>query len=211
MGRQLMDLAEEYFQKNNPGGKKWSYQYIFYAPFIAPEKLRSAMQAYADFDPQQEKPILLMDDTLFGSAQKGLIITDRALYYNLSVSFSGSDGIDRVELKNIESFTVEIKTLGANLLVNGVQFGYTTSLNSMNRKEGIILQELMRLFIKSIQSMNNRSDSSTLNSSIPTANAAKPEKDDPISLLKRLKELVDIGVLSQEEFENKKKSILDGI
>lgn len=38
---------------------------------------------------------------------------------------------------------------------------------------------------------------------------AAPEKEDPVEKLKNLKELADAGVISQEEYEEKRKQYMD--
>jgi membrane protease subunit (stomatin/prohibitin family) len=58
------------------------------------------------------------------------------------------------------------------------------------------------------QGMNAQTAAPTASSSAPDVPATAPSLDEQIEALKKLKELVDAGILSQDEFEAKKKQIM---
>jgi TPP-dependent pyruvate/acetoin dehydrogenase alpha subunit len=45
----------------------------------------------------------------------------------------------------------------------------------------------------------------------PAQAPVQVEKEDPMEKLKKLKELLDMGVISQEEYEEKRKKLLEEI
>ncbi len=52
---------------------------IFFAPNIPEKKLRNAIKAYAPLE-EGEQPLLLIDDTVWGGAKEGVLLSDRKLY-----------------------------------------------------------------------------------------------------------------------------------
>src|SRR5689334_311528 len=52
---------------------------IFFAPNIPIDKQKHALKSYAD-EAVFEDILLLIDDTLFGSAKDGLLLTDQKIY-----------------------------------------------------------------------------------------------------------------------------------
>ena len=75
---------------------------IFFHPDIPPKKLKNALKTYAKIG--SEVPLMLIDDTLFGSAKAGLILTNEAIYIkdsNDKNSFSCLlDNIEKVSFKS---------------------------------------------------------------------------------------------------------------
>jgi len=52
---------------------------IFFLDNIPKKKLRNAIKVYANIS-NNETPLVLIDDTIFGSAKNGLLLTDKAIY-----------------------------------------------------------------------------------------------------------------------------------
>ena len=70
---------------------------LYKAPWIPEKKLNNAIEKYAEkVDP--ERVVFLYDDTVFGSAKDGFIITDSALYYHHMEDNYG------IRFRNIKSF-----------------------------------------------------------------------------------------------------------
>lgn len=205
----LLLLGEDLFDKNNPGGKLWGYSYIYFGQFIPDEKLKSAKQSFAKYNENIEIPILLLDDTLFGSSASGFLITNLNFYYKLSLKFSGSTAMNIIPLSNIQSFSIQVKLIGANLFINGKQFGYTTSLQAMYRKEAIITEEFMNIIINNLNQNYNEVIPDSSDNSINYSSINKPlEEDTIIKKLKDLKGLLDEGILSEDEFIKKKTELI---
>ena len=75
---------------------------IYFPPDIPEKKLRNAIKSYADIG--DETPLVLIDDTVFGSAKAGILLTNFALYIKDSTekrSFRCAlNSIEQVSFKN---------------------------------------------------------------------------------------------------------------
>lgn len=70
---QVLDVVQDYEESIQD-------EHIFFASNIPARKLRNAKARYASDMEADEFPLVLIDDTAFGSAKAGVLITDRALY-----------------------------------------------------------------------------------------------------------------------------------
>ena len=66
-------------EKINQPGWNWNYDGIFVYPNIPQKKLFGAIGSYAN-DVKPEEVIILVDDTVFGGAKEGILITNNAIY-----------------------------------------------------------------------------------------------------------------------------------
>ena len=101
---------------------------VYIHPNIPMQKLQNAIDSYAK-NVEPDDVMILLDDTLFGGAKDGLILTNDTIYFkpNLEKKYF-------LKLKNIESISTQ-GLLNAVLIVNGEKFpGFTqiekSSLNS---------------------------------------------------------------------------------
>ena len=102
---------------------------------IPSKKLDNARGKYAVLD-QCEQPVLLFDDTVFGSSKKGLILTDKALHYHLQKNRNNKKKVKgSVAASEIISVRFEKAGLGgADVFVNDTMIGTTTMLGERNRR-----------------------------------------------------------------------------
>ena len=79
---------------------------------ISPKKLKNAINSYAhQFNKANDSAVCLFDDTVFGSAKNGFLLTTRGLYFrNMSENANGA------ELNIIDRFALK-----ENLLVHKLQ------------------------------------------------------------------------------------------
>lgn len=63
----LFTLAREYFDEVNLGGKLWGFSTFYYGRFIPEEKLEEARIDYANYDTNQEKPVIYYDNSWVGA------------------------------------------------------------------------------------------------------------------------------------------------
>lgn len=69
----LLDLIDSYRDKVMDDK-------IYFHPNLPKKKLKNAITSYAEIG-EEEVPLLLIDDTIFGSAKDGVLITDKAMYF----------------------------------------------------------------------------------------------------------------------------------
>lgn len=81
-GDELFYFTENYLNLLVPNGMSYPYTTIYFGRAISEKKLTNAIASYANFA-QGDRVVLLIDDTAFGSAKHGLLMTDRAVYYKL--------------------------------------------------------------------------------------------------------------------------------
>ena len=131
-GNELRDYIERYADTVAPNGK-WKQNMFFIGKYIPEKKLKNAVASYAGLS-DGEIPLVLVDDTLFGSAKEGLLLTTANLYYNviLKPGKSFEKGKGCIPLSNIQSaffdsgnFTIgEIAASGTIFYINSIPFGY---------------------------------------------------------------------------------------
>lgn len=144
----LIRIVDEYFEDiPRP------YANFEYGKYISLRKLKNVRKLYVPFNLEKEKPLLLIDDTVFASAKKGILLTNENLYFRL---FSGRNvkgmNIACVPLKEISNLTIKIGKKGSDLIVNGNKVAFTTAfgIGGVNEKEGKIIETLFELLISSL-------------------------------------------------------------
>lgn len=89
--------------KTLPPAPKFSRLSLYLKPYIPRQKLRGALESYVvDEDVDADDILLLVDDTVFGSAKEGFVFTDKRFFYKGSNNTCGYGSIS-----NIKSIEVE--------------------------------------------------------------------------------------------------------
>ena len=87
---------------------------VYLSPNIPLRKLQNALHSYAD-NVQKEAVLLLFDDTTFGGAKEGVILTATAAYWN-NVSF----GLGQIDFADLRRVTLEKVTLSHDITMTTV-------------------------------------------------------------------------------------------
>ena len=69
---------------------------LFFMEEISQKKLRNAINSYAQGFKKGETPVYLWDDTFFGSAKEGFLLTDRRIYQKNNLDAPSSSGIHEI-------------------------------------------------------------------------------------------------------------------
>lgn len=146
----LINIVDEYFE-TNPS----PYFAFDYGNQISLKKLKNVGKLYADFNSDIEAPLLLVDDTNFRSAKKGVLITTSNIFYRLYVKRgSYAVGTDQIVLNDVEEMRIDIHKGrgGSDLLVNGIQVGFMIAFGDtkLKKHEAETLNKLFELIIKSL-------------------------------------------------------------
>ncbi len=155
---------------------------VYFAPNIPANKLQNAIAKFAPLAPG-ERPLLLIDNTVFGSAKDGLLMTDVALY-----AHNPLEAPQRLRLDQVETAHWTDHRLCGELSLNGTKFFECS----------VVPRDVMR----AVPLMLN-----------DIAKELQPDRfvDQEQSIVEKLRELkglVDEGILNAEEFETKKKRLL---
>ena len=200
---QIIEFTENYFSTICHPGTRWPSLGIYFKNSIPDRKLLSAKKKYAKFNPDKESALILIDDSLWGTAWKGFIMTESNIYYSLvnqendtviSGTASGTLSLDKVE-----SIILHEKTLTTSIIVNGALFA---NLSYIRRDEINILNDF---FNKLFSDDLGIAQESTTELATPhdELNSEQPdwyyEKDGkqigPVSL-KEIKASIETGFLS---------------
>jgi len=103
-------IKEIYYQQVNNKA-------VFLFENIPPKKLRNARESYATTITEDETVILLYDDTVFGSAKEGFLLTTKRLYQKNLAEPPGALDVGR-----IESIALDDKTMHSNLVVKSGEY-----------------------------------------------------------------------------------------
>ncbi|MGI6085696.1 MAG: hypothetical protein ACOYIF_09670, partial [Acetivibrionales bacterium] len=115
---------------------KWKHTKFFIGKYIPEKKLKNAMASYAQLS-NDEVPLLLIDDTLFGSAKDGLLMTTSNLYYStlLKPGETPETGKGCIPLSDIQSIYFDsddnkissIAASGTIVHINSAPFAYLSN------------------------------------------------------------------------------------
>ena len=168
MSQKILEIAARYSARIKD-------KYIFFSPNIPHKKLQTAMATYAP-SVAPGTALALIDNTCFGGAKDGALLTTTTLYvHNIAMA------PQQINLAEIETLNL-IPALTSVLQVNDIP------LLQINFPE----KAAMATFTQMLREMT-----ATLRPATPTKS--------PVEALKELKELLDSGVLTQEEYETKRK------
>ncbi len=153
---------------------------IFLAPDIPPAKRDNALQTYATTAPD-ETVWLLVDDSIFGSAKDGLVLTERYLYARRDFFTPPV----RFALSQIDSVQVREDTGSLAVYVNDVHCCY---IHPSEQRNGYLLGELLLELVAAVRS--------------PSSPPVQAE------VLRALHVLFLAGLLTKDELEAKRAGYL---
>ena len=108
MGSNLQEIMNKYNFGDSP---------LFFSPKIPENKLKNAIAAYAQTESCNDV-ILLLDDTVFGGAKDGLLLTRKGLYLHEIFSealFIKLEDIDEIWVKNKDIYVNKTKSFTCNI------------------------------------------------------------------------------------------------
>jgi curved DNA-binding protein CbpA len=120
---------------------------VFLAPHISRNKLYGAMASYIPSDVNPDEVLLLIDDTVFGSAKEGLGVTNKAIY--LKEAFEQPR---QFLLKDIKSIAHGSQMMGSSLHINGLK---VTSMTQPNAKTLQVFAQLINDYLQSCKESDN--------------------------------------------------------
>jgi len=153
--------------------------HVYFAPDIPRKKLDAVLKSYAE-GVAKEDALVLIDNTVFGGAKDGLLMTPTTLYVHNQMK--EPEHIDLVDIENV-AFTEGLTSV---LHINDAKF---LEIN-MPEKDAI------RRFADMLREIVSKRHPGT------------PERS-PVEALKQLKELLDSGIITDTEYEEKRKNYLD--
>jgi len=155
---QIIEFAEDYFSAICHFGTRCTSLGIYFRNSIPDRKLLSAKRKYAKFNSDEESALLLIDDSLWGTARKGFVMTESYIYYSL-VNQDNDTIISGVangalSLAKVKSIILEEKILTTNIVVNGAVFA---NINYISRNEINILNDFFSKLFSSDNKISKES------------------------------------------------------
>jgi hypothetical protein len=121
-------------------GSKIKSGKVFFAPNLPETKIKNAVGSYAGLA-EDEKPLVLLDNTVFGSAKEGILLTDRRIYARNTMASPQC-----IELDSVRSVTLT-EGLTPTLSVNDTEFlTLTIGEKETSRLFAEMLREISRAF-----------------------------------------------------------------
>ncbi|EEB73924.2 PH domain-containing protein [Thermococcus sp. AM4] len=156
---------------------------------------------------------------------KWLLVTDRRIIY-LDEKVLGRYDLKAIPYQKLEQVTVKLGVMSSEFVIEGEE-SISLKLGWMNKEEArkainaikdalnAIAVEPVSIDVKkglTSETWTLRKPKELVTRSMPArAQPQVVEKEDPLEKLKKLKELYDMGVISQEEYEEKRKKLLEQI
>ncbi|WP_456421556.1 PH domain-containing protein [Thermococcus sp.] len=155
---------------------------------------------------------------------KWLLVTNRRIIY-LDEKVFGRYDLKALPYQKLEQITVKLGIVSSEFIIEGEE-NITLKLGWMNKEEAerainAIKDALNAIAVEPVSieiSKGLTSETWTLKKpkefitrTVPAHQAQPVVKEDPIEKLKKLKELYEMGVISQEEYEEKRKKLLEEI
>jgi len=98
---------------------------IFFTPNIPEKKMYNALRAYA-FLEEDEKALLLIDETIFGGAKEGVLLSDRKLY--IHALFERPRMIDIADIKSVKFVNSKVDRM---IYINDKRFYYPINQDAL--------------------------------------------------------------------------------
>ncbi|WP_297498365.1 PH domain-containing protein [Thermococcus sp.] len=172
-----------------------------------------------------EKVLFSIKKKISMEKPKWLLITGRRIIY-LDEKVFGRYDLKAIPYQKLEQVTVKLGIMSSEFIIEGEE-NITLKLGWMNKEEArkainAIKDALNAIAVEPVSIGVNKgltSETWVLNKpkefitrTMPAYHAQSVrEEEDPLEKLKKLKELYDMGVISQEEYEEKRKKLLDEI
>ena len=97
------------------------------------KKLAAARKSYLNNESESESALVLHDDTVFGNAKKGFVITNEQFASNIDASWGGKVRKFQIPLSDIQAFRIEKgKLMTSNLYINNEMVGNITQIEGAN-------------------------------------------------------------------------------
>lgn len=157
---------------------------------------------------------------------KWLIVTDSRIIY-LDEKVFGRYDLKAIPYQKLEQVTVRLGIMSSEFIIEGEE-NITLKLGWMNKEEArkainAIKDALNAIAIEPVSIEVNKGMTSEtwilkkpkefITRTMPAYQSAprREEESDPMEQLKKLKELYDMGIINQEEYEEKRKKLLEKI
>lgn len=146
----LLTITNDFLCKQDIGTGIGKFCGILYGKKLIPKKIKNIRKKYAAYDVDSEVPILIFDDTVFGSARRGFLLTNRALYYHLFPVKNGLPIKGSIRLSSITEVQIECLEKTSNLTVNNERIAHLSafSLKLPYVLEANVLNELFNLYME---------------------------------------------------------------
>lgn len=178
MHEKILKILKKYTQTiNDPN--------IFFQPDIPEKKMKNAIEAYAS-SVEKEDILVLIDNTVFGKADEGLLITKEMLYTRLAF-----ENKIKIELSQIKNVSLVEGALSCTLHINGnkVVTIHTPSKSAMN-----LIAEMLGEISEVCRAQSETN--------------AQPQPSSIQDSLIKLKSIFEIGLISKEEYDEKRKEYI---
>lgn len=119
---------------------------VFIKPNIPPKKLEKAIASFGGSEVKMDDVLILLDDTLFGSAKDGVILTKDTIFLKPNMQKK-----NHVILSNIN--TIEVKGLiNSSLVINGTNIPAFTQIS----KSALI--EFSKFILECMEELKQRAE-----------------------------------------------------
>lgn len=152
---------------------------VFFKPKYPPKKLANALATYAEGVPTN-RVLAILDSSLMGSGKDGILVSPSVLY-----SHESFQSPQQIQLSDIQ--TVRVGDNGVDIFVNGSKVLNPT----------MVEKDAIKLFVEMLCEITGANSSTN------------PAEKSPVQALKDLKGLLDAGVISEEEYQQKRQPYLD--
>lgn len=160
---------------------------IYFSPEIPEKKLNNAIAEFARGE-SPESVLVLIDDSLFGSAKEGLLLSETSIYIK-----SLMEKEKNLLLENVEKVSLNKGLINYSIVINDA----FTLESSMASKQSI--SKFVELLNDFIAGRKKDPDSNDINDY---------SSDFVLKELRLLKSMLDEGLITAEEYEEKRKPLL---
>lgn len=209
----FIKYSEEFFKKNKRAIKKTKdgSEGFYYRNEMDIKKLYEIYTMFANFDIINEIPLFYYRYGGTLSELESILITNLKIYYNLLRSKKDSSDYSTGSI-NLESITsteakpssllfAGLKGIQIELYINGQLLG---AFNVYSKKTGRLVNDyLSALAFRNQEMIVDRQQS------VQSANVGNHSDTDIATKLNQLKGLLDNGILTEEEFNAKKKELIE--
>jgi len=162
----IIDFAEDFFRIRNPGGKKWACRDFIYYGIAFQNSPLPNLSSYSGFDFTEEKPIIIVKESWDRPLNRGILITNKKIYYNPNNMASNYQKVS-YELSNVNFFLLKQRLSGVEIVINDNKIGQFVGWGPFFWNEANIITEFVNSMIEIMKRLElHSSPSMQLNNSL---------------------------------------------
>lgn len=150
----LIAIINDFIVETMEHRSYWPYWTFCCGCFISHRQRDGLKSAFASYNPDEEEPLILIDDSFLHNGKKGVMITNKMLYYKLLPIGKGSYWQGVIPNTAISNACFQPRMTGSHFKLNNEFLGVSISYTRVGSgsKECAVINNLLQSLLQAINS-----------------------------------------------------------